>query len=52
MRNVNAKDIEERERESPMGKFWRASKNISIALGHEPQALDLTKRHPCNLATA
>src|SRR5438874_11689675 len=50
MRKVNLRDIEERERQSPKGKFGRVSKNISIALGREPQSLDLSKRHPFDLA--
>jgi uncharacterized cupin superfamily protein len=51
MRKVNLKDIEERKRESPKGKFGRTSKDISIALGRDPTALDLSKRHPFDLAT-
>lgn len=50
MRKVNLRDIEEQERQSSKGKFGRASKNISIALGREPESLDLTKRHPFDLA--
>src|SRR5438552_7337819 len=50
MRKVNLKDIPEQERKSPKGKFGRASKNISIALGREPDSLDMTKRHPFDLA--
>ncbi len=50
MRKVNLNDIPEQERRSPKGKFGRASKNISIALGREPESLDLTKRHPFDLA--
>jgi uncharacterized cupin superfamily protein len=50
MRKVNLKDIPERERKSPKGKFGRASKDISIALGREPDSLDLAKRHPFDLA--
>src|SRR6266487_4324407 len=50
MRKVSLKDIPEQERKSPKGKFGRASKNISIALGREPASLDLTKRHPFDLA--
>ena len=49
MRKVNLKDIPEQERKSPKGKFERASKNISIALGREPESLDLAKRHPFDL---
>ncbi|PYK40952.1 MAG: cupin [Verrucomicrobia bacterium] len=50
MRKVNLKEIPERERKSPKGKFGRASKNISVALGREPESLDLSKRHPFDLA--
>src|SRR5439155_26020426 len=41
---------EERKRQSPSGKFGRASKDISIALGRDPESLDLRKRHPFDLA--
>jgi uncharacterized cupin superfamily protein len=50
MRKVNLKDIEERERTSPKGKFHKFVKDISIALGREPESLDLAKRHPFDLA--
>jgi len=50
MRKVNLKEIPEQERKSPKGKFGRASKNISIALGREPESLDLAKRRPFDLA--
>src|SRR5437870_10721040 len=50
MRKVNLKDIEERERQSPKGKFGRRSKDISVALGRDPESLDLAKRHPFDLA--
>ena len=50
MQKVNLKDIEERKRQSPSGKFGRTSKDISIALGRDPESLDLTKRHPFDLA--
>jgi uncharacterized cupin superfamily protein len=50
MRKVSLNDIPEQERKSPKGKFCRASKNISIALGREPKSLDLSKRHPFDLA--
>src|SRR5260370_34886151 len=49
MRKVNLKDIEERERKSPKGKFHKFVKDISIALGREPESLDLFKRHPFDL---
>src|SRR2546421_11198607 len=50
MRKVNLKNIEERVRQSPNGKFGRRSKNISVALGRDPESLDLAKRHPFDLA--
>src|SRR5713226_9410019 len=50
MRKVNLKDVPEQERKSPKGKFGRASKNISVALGRERESLDLAKRHPFDLA--
>jgi len=50
MRKVNLKDVEEQVRQSPKGKFGRRSKNISVALGRDPESLDLMKRHPFDLA--
>jgi uncharacterized cupin superfamily protein len=50
MRKVNLKDVPERERQSPTGKFGSAVKNVSIALGREPDSFDLSKRHPFDLA--
>src|SRR5207302_1345702 len=50
MRKMNLKDIEERQRQSPKGKFGRRSKDISEALGRDPESFDLAKRHPFDLA--
>src|SRR6266498_3444375 len=50
MRKANLKGIPEQERKSPKGKFHKFVKNISIALGREPESLDLSKRHPFDLA--
>jgi uncharacterized cupin superfamily protein len=50
VRKINLKEVPEQERKSPKGKFGRFSKNISIALGREPESLDLSKRHPFDLA--
>jgi len=50
MRKINLKDVPEQERKSPKGKFDRLTKNISVALGREPESLDLSKRHPFDLA--
>ena len=37
MQKVNVNEIQARERQSPNGKFGRASKDISIALGRDPE---------------
>jgi len=50
MQKVNINEIQERERKSPNGKFGRSSKDISIALGRDPESFDLRKRHPFDLA--
>jgi len=50
VRKINLKEVPEQERKSPKEKFGRFSKNISIALGREPDSLDLSKRHPFDLA--
>ena len=50
MRKVNLKDIPEQGRKSPKVKFGRMTNNISIALGRQPDSLDLAKRHPFDLA--
>ena len=50
MRKVNLKDVEWQERQSPKGKFGRKIKEISVALGRDPQSFDLAKRHPFDLA--
>ena len=46
MRKINLSEIKEEERKSPKGKFHKYSKEISVALGREPDSLDLAKRHP------
>lgn len=50
MRKASLKDIEEQERQSPKGKFGAAYKEISLALGRDRSSLDLSKRHPFDLA--
>jgi uncharacterized cupin superfamily protein len=50
MQKVNVNEIQEGKRQSPNGKFGRASKDISIALGRDPESFDLRKRHPFDLA--
>lgn len=50
MRKINLRDIKEEERRSPAGKYHKYVQNISIALGREPSSLDLSKRHPFDVA--
>ena len=50
MQKVNVNEIQERKRQSPNGKFGRSSKDISIALGRDPESFDLRKRHPFDVA--
>lgn len=50
MIKVNLKDVPEQDRKSPKGKFHKFVKNISVALGREPESFDLVKRHPFDLA--
>jgi uncharacterized cupin superfamily protein len=49
MRKVNLSEVTEGERKSPKGKFHSYRKEISVALGREPDSLDLGKRHPFDL---
>jgi len=50
MRKVNLKDVTEQERKSPTGKFQKFVKDVSVALGREPESLDLAKRQSFDLA--
>jgi uncharacterized cupin superfamily protein len=50
MKKVNLSEIEESERHSPQGRYRKFVKEISVALGREPDSLDLAKRHPFDLA--
>lgn len=52
MQKFNLSEIKERERQSPRGKYRSSVKEISIALGRDPDSLDLLKRHPFDLALA
>lgn len=49
MLKVNLKDIPEVAHQSPKGKFRGFYKEISVALGRDPESLDMTKRHPFDL---
>ncbi|HEV2095844.1 MAG TPA: cupin domain-containing protein [Chthoniobacterales bacterium] len=50
MRKVNVSEIAERERRSPSGKFRTYFKEISVALGREPESTDIRRRHPFDLS--
>ncbi len=47
---ANLRDVAERERRSPGGKYRAFFKDISVALGREPASLELRKRHPFDLS--
>src|SRR2546425_2149951 len=49
MKRVNIRDIKEEPWQSPGGKYAAHFKGISIALGRDPDSLDLAKRHPFDL---
>jgi uncharacterized cupin superfamily protein len=46
MRKVNTNELEELAWSSPRGKFGGAGKQVSEALGRDPQSTDLNLRHP------
>jgi hypothetical protein len=46
MQKVNVKDITELPWSSPKGKFGGASKEVSVALGRNPESTDLNEQHP------
>jgi len=52
MRKANLKEIPEKpwRRNLLTEKFANFAKNISVALGREPESFDLNKRHPFDLA--
>src|SRR5215471_15212999 len=49
MKKVNLADVPAEQCQSPGGKYAKTIKEISIALGREPDSLDLAKRHPFDL---
>jgi uncharacterized cupin superfamily protein len=46
MRKVNANDVVEMMWDSPKGTFRGYGKQLSEALGRDPQSTDVVKRHP------
>jgi uncharacterized cupin superfamily protein len=49
VKKININEIEEEPWQSPGGKYAAIFKGISIALGRDPNSLDLAKRHPFDL---
>ena len=43
MHKINLSEVKEEERKSPKGKFHKHIKEISIALGRDPDSLDLAQ---------
>jgi len=50
MKKTNLREIAELEKRSPVGKYHRFMKEISVALGRKADSLDLNERHPFDLA--
>lgn len=46
MKIVNTRNIPESFRASPQGRFARGNKDVSVALGRNPDSLDLRERLP------
>ncbi len=50
MKKINTNTLEEISKKSPKGKYGRHGRNISVALGRDPDSTDLDKRHPFDVA--
>ena len=46
MLKINSSDLAENSITSPKGKYGRANKDLSVALGRKPASTDLLERHP------
>ena len=46
MKKINTKDLAEETWVSPKGKYAGGSRELSVALGRQPQSTDLLERHP------
>ena len=46
MKKINIRDLAEEPWLSPKGKFAGSSRELSVALGRQPQSTDLRERHP------
>jgi uncharacterized cupin superfamily protein len=52
MRKINLKDVSEQPWASPKGTFGGVSKEVSVALGRNPESDDLNERHPFDIELA
>lgn len=52
MRKVNTNDIPEQSYSSPKGKFGGFDKDVSLALGRDPNSTDYNVRHPFDVEIA
>ncbi len=50
MKKINLSAVPAVEWKSPKGKYRKTRQDISVALGREPESLDLAKRHPFDLS--
>lgn len=50
MKKINSTTLAEDYWESPKGKFATADRDLSVALGREPDSTDLNLRHPFDVA--
>lgn len=50
MRIVNQRDVPEERYASPGGKFESSYREISLALGREPESTDALQRHPFDVS--
>jgi uncharacterized cupin superfamily protein len=46
MKKINTSQVPEEPWSSPKGKFASADRNVSLALGRDPDSADLNRRHP------
>jgi|GraSoiStandDraft_45_1057281.scaffolds.fasta_scaffold156023_2 uncharacterized cupin superfamily protein len=50
MKKIRVADLPEKERRSPSGKFHTYYKEVSVALGRDPESTDRLKQHPFDLS--
>ena len=50
MKKIRVADLREKERRSPSGKFRAYYKEVSVALGRDPESTERLKQHPFDLS--